>query len=164
LPAKMAQMYTIVAVAAQIARGFEVVETFLNLIWLLIALAALAVWRYRWLPNRVASRSRAVPEFVALVCALALLFPAISLTDDLHPVIVAVDAASGKRNGSALLARALHASQAAPKATTHAWAVLAPSAPLTFIGASRLILLDENFRSEEISPNHHGRSPPSSLV
>lgn len=99
----------------QFSRDIAAVETFLNLIWLVIALGALGVWRYRWLPSRLAPRSRALPDFVALICALALLFPSISLTDDLHPVIVAVDAASGKRNGASLLARASQPSHAAPK-------------------------------------------------
>lgn len=47
-------------------------------------------------------------EAVAMVCALALLFPVISLTDDLHPEIIAVDAASGKRNAILIAASAPH--------------------------------------------------------
>src|SRR5208283_1886318 len=102
-------MYTTVAACGSVfARGFEVVETFLNSIWLVVALAAVAVWRYRWLPNHLAPRSQTLPKFVALICALALLFPSISLTDDLHPQIVAVDAASGKRKGSRLLVNGSH--------------------------------------------------------
>jgi hypothetical protein len=79
-------------------------ETILNLLWLSIALAAIGVWRFRWLPSRHHSRTRLCREAIALLCALALLFPAISLTDDLHPESVAVDAGWGKRNGSQLFA------------------------------------------------------------
>ncbi len=43
-----------------------------------------------------------------MVCVLALLFPVISLTDDLHPETVAVDAASGKRNACLIAASAPH--------------------------------------------------------
>jgi hypothetical protein len=137
------------------------VETFLNLIWLLIALGAVAVWRYQWLPKRLAPRSHALPEFVALVCALALLFPSISLSDDLHPVIVAVDAASGKRNGSAILARASQPNHAAPKAAPHAPALLGPGAALATIGASRLVVFDDDLHPAAASSDYHGRSPPS---
>lgn len=154
-------MYTTVAVVAALARGFEAVETFLNLIWLVIALGAIGVWRYRWLPGRRGPRSRALPEFIALICALALLFPSISLTDDLHPVIVAVDAASGKRNGASLLARTSQPSHAATKAAAHALAVLAPGAALALIGASRLAVFDDDFHPAVGSSDHHGRSPPS---
>lgn len=145
----------------QFSRDIAAVETFLNLIWLVIALGALGVWRYRWLPSRLAPRSRALPDFVALICALALLFPSISLTDDLHPVIVAVDAASGKRNGASLLARASQPSHAAPKAAAHALAVLAPGAALASIGAIRLAVFDDDFHPAVASSDHHGRSPPS---
>ena len=79
-------------------------ETILNLLWLTIALGAIGVWRFRWLPSRRHSRTRVCREAIALLCALALLFPAISLTDDLHPESVAVDAGWGKRNGSQLFA------------------------------------------------------------
>lgn len=146
------------------ARNFEVVETFLNLIWSVIALGAFAVWRCRWLPSRLAPRSRALPELVALVCALALLFPSISLTDDLHPVVVAVDASSGKRNGSPLLTGASHGDRAASKAAVHAPAVLASGALLTSIVSTRLLTFDENSRPPAASRDYRGRSPPSRPV
>jgi hypothetical protein len=43
---------------------------------------------------------------VAMVCILALLFPVISLTDDLHPEIVPADTISSKRNHCLLAAHA----------------------------------------------------------
>lgn len=62
-------------------------ELLLNAIWLAVATGLLLVWRLRWLPQlagRPAER-RKWQSFAGLVCVLALLFPAISLTDDLHP-------------------------------------------------------------------------------
>ncbi len=56
-------------------------ELFLNLIWLAVALASaakFAVW------SRTAGRRRAFAVAVATVCILALAFPIISITDDLH--------------------------------------------------------------------------------
>lgn len=57
-------------------------ELLLNLAWLLLALPAYWLWR--------AARSHKDPEFsslqclLALACALVMLFPVISATDDLH--------------------------------------------------------------------------------
>ena len=78
-------------------------EISLNLLWLAIAVIAAGVWIFRWRP---ASRDSALSAAVALGCALVLLFPSISLTDDLHPQIVAVDAAAGKRSTCQLISSA----------------------------------------------------------
>lgn len=56
-------------------------EVLLNTIWMAIAVAAFAAWR----PHRCVHRGRtSLVDVVALACALLLLFPVISLTDDLH--------------------------------------------------------------------------------
>jgi hypothetical protein len=62
-------------------------ELLLNAIWLVVATSLLLVWRVRWLPQLRASAAarRKWQSLIGLVCVLALLFPAISLTDDLHP-------------------------------------------------------------------------------
>jgi len=66
-------------------------ELLLNAIWLALAAGLLSVWRARWLPRiRGGSRERSRQSFVGLVCVLALLFPAISLSDDLHPTVIAL--------------------------------------------------------------------------
>jgi hypothetical protein len=56
-------------------------EVILNLVWLLIAVAALVAWRAQWMRSW---RRYAPLGAVALGCALILLFPEISITDDLH--------------------------------------------------------------------------------
>jgi hypothetical protein len=56
-------------------------ELLLNLIWLAVAVSALAAWRIR---NRDHSRAELLREGVALLCVLVLLFFVISMTDDLH--------------------------------------------------------------------------------
>jgi hypothetical protein len=90
-------------------------ETILNLLWLVVTLGIFGVWSSRWLPARRHRQVRALHEGLALLCALALLFPAVSLTDDLHPQIVAVDASAGKRNAYQLVANSSHARVAAGK-------------------------------------------------
>jgi hypothetical protein len=83
-------------------------ETLLNLVWLAITVAAVWLWRFRWTVSRQNPRHSTRMEAVAMVCVLALLFPVISLTDDLHPETAVVDAASGKRNACLIAASAVH--------------------------------------------------------
>ncbi|HUA00226.1 MAG TPA: hypothetical protein VMB02_07850 [Candidatus Aquilonibacter sp.] len=72
-------------------------ELLLNLVWLVVAASLSVVWRTRWLPRACAGvsvsderslRDRKRQSLVGLICVLAFLFPAISLTDDLHPAVV----------------------------------------------------------------------------
>jgi hypothetical protein len=58
-------------------------ELTLNLIWLALAIAGLILWaRFCWWP-RIARRA-ALRQLGAVVYSLAILFPVISLTDDLN--------------------------------------------------------------------------------
>ncbi len=59
-------------------------ELALNLFWLLLALASCVLWRREAARAGGPRRFRGVLGSAALACALALLFPVISLTDDLH--------------------------------------------------------------------------------
>jgi hypothetical protein len=137
-------------------------ETILNLVWLAITLGIAAVWSLRWLPARRHPRRRAVREAVALGCALALLFPAISLTDDLHPAIVAVDAASGKRNACQFVAQLAHARTASGRALTNAAAAVVP-AGFTLVKLTTGDLLRSGGERRPFSSTSvvcSGRSPP----
>jgi len=58
-------------------------ELLLNLVWVLLALPAWWLWR-RGAGGRAARRLSALHGLLALVCALVLLFPVISASDDLH--------------------------------------------------------------------------------
>lgn len=70
------------------------VELLLNLAWVLTATATVTWWL-----RRSTSRSAwSVPvQFCALCCALALLFPVISASDDLHAAQLAVEASDASR-------------------------------------------------------------------
>jgi hypothetical protein len=57
-------------------------ELLLNLFWLAFALLAVGSWWYA----RSAQRCNRLPQFVVLSCVLILLFPVVSVTDDLHPI------------------------------------------------------------------------------
>jgi hypothetical protein len=58
-------------------------ELLLNLVWLLLALPAYWLWRCG-AGARAVRRITALQFLLALGCALVLLFPVISATDDLH--------------------------------------------------------------------------------
>lgn len=55
-------------------------ELFLNVVWVAIAVTALTRFR-----------RRPIAAALATICALALLFPIISITDDLHAAVAAVE-------------------------------------------------------------------------
>lgn len=71
-------------------------ELFLNFLWVLIALGALATWRIFGAPQERLARRHPFREWAAFACAAVFLFFAISLTDDLHfnPVLVDEGASS----------------------------------------------------------------------
>lgn len=61
----------------------EKMELLLNLAWLLLVLPAYWLWR-RGAHARLTRKVSAIQFLLALACALVLLFPVISATDDLH--------------------------------------------------------------------------------
>lgn len=57
-------------------------ELLLNLLWVMLAVPAFLIWRR----ERGSSRDGRPHSLLVLGCVLALLFPVISATDDLHPI------------------------------------------------------------------------------
>jgi hypothetical protein len=136
-------------------------EAVLNLIWLIVALAGVWVWRFRWARSRQNSNRWAPTECVAIVCALALLFPVISLSDDLHPESLAVDSSTGKRNGSQLLARSLQPHEPGKIAKAHLGVAVLPARAASPVPAitnhlTGLASSEPVVRTSIVS----GRSPP----
>jgi hypothetical protein len=62
-------------------------ELALNLVWLILALPAFVVWRRQ----PASARNSGV---VLLGCLLVLLFPIVSVTDDLHPISAEIEECS----------------------------------------------------------------------
>jgi hypothetical protein len=137
-------------------------ETTLNLIWLAVTVAAIWLWRFRWSVSHENPRHSMRLESVAMVCVLALLFPVISLTDDLHPETVAVDSASGKRNACLIAASCPHIRTATIRVGKH-FTVGLISRP--FAAANWVItefLVDADFGEiSSIVGNSSSRSPPT---
>jgi hypothetical protein len=101
-------------------------------------------------------------EAVAMVCVLALLFPVISLTDDLHPETVAVDAASGKRNACLIAASAPHVRAATLSSGMHL-ALGTISRPLTAVDLTIAETHDiaKLHIADALIHISRGRAPPS---
>jgi len=139
-------------------------ETFLNLVWLVVTVAAIWLWRFRWSVSRRNPTHSTRMEAVAMVCFLALLFPVISLTDDLHPETAVVDAASGKRNACLIAATAPHVHSVMVSPGTHLAVGMISERPgevhLAFAGLVSRVKLHN---SSELTGSSPGRSPPSLL-
>jgi hypothetical protein len=69
-------------------------ELLLNLLWLMLALPAVLIWRHDLTSSRALGRFSRSRSFVLLSCLLALLFPIVSATDDLHPVRAEIEESS----------------------------------------------------------------------
>jgi hypothetical protein len=139
-------------------------ETFLNLVWLVVTVVAVWLWRFRWTTSRRNPRHSTRMEAVAMVCALALLFPVISLTDDLHPETVAVDAASGKRNACLIAASSPQVRSTAVSSGTHL-AVGMISRPFSAINLTiaEISTIAKPYDPGFLASSFRGRSPPSLL-
>jgi hypothetical protein len=66
-------------------------ELFLNFLWLMLALPAVFVWRQYATSTPPSERHSHSRSFVLLGCLLALLFPVVSASDDLHPVSAEIE-------------------------------------------------------------------------
>ncbi len=66
-------------------------ELLLNLVWVLLAALALGRW------SRGRNQLRSPVHLIALICLLALLFPVISATDDLHAMRPEIEDSTSNR-------------------------------------------------------------------
>ena len=137
-------------------------ETTLNLVWLLVAFTLFGLWAFKWLPVKREQHACLFGGTLALVFALALLFAPISLTDDLHPEIVVVDAASGKRNTTQWIAVSSRArdSDIRIKAESAAVALEHPLVQLAFCFGALILFSFYRYPSVIVSICY-GRAPPT---
>jgi hypothetical protein len=140
-------------------------ETTLNLIWLVVTIAAVCIWRFRWSVSRENPRHSTRIEVIAIICVLALLFPVISLTDDLHPEIVPADTVSSKRNHCLLVAGNSHPEKSKSLLHAHAFYALSSHSFLELeIVASRILPPEISFPFSSSIFIGQGRAPPSRLA
>jgi hypothetical protein len=72
-------------------------ESFLNILWLLIAVAAFGVWQLCLVRQKRQEGREPLKEWTAVACMLVFLFFAVSLTDDLHSDLIVLDECSAGR-------------------------------------------------------------------
>ncbi|HEY4836996.1 MAG TPA: hypothetical protein VIH72_00195 [Candidatus Acidoferrales bacterium] len=136
-------------------------ELLLNLAWVVISLVAIFLLRGDWRKRK----SPPLREWIALATFLFVLFPVISLTDDLHPEIALAEAATGKKHFQLLRAHG----PASPPQSSHAPATHAvifrnqscPAPELRFAGIFELNVSTAISAPTKVTS---GRSPPSILL
>jgi hypothetical protein len=140
-------------------------ELLLNIFGMLIVVGLLGTWRTRWVHQRRRSSRHSLQELSALSVALVLLFFAVSMTDDLHSDIVALEECSAHKRDFVCAAPAHALPQSGTAFQTSSWAVV-PPVPL--LGPSiRLQKLEPAARlslSALSSNQASGRAPPVSFL
>ena len=137
-------------------------ELLLNLAWLLLALPAYWLWR-RGAETRLARRVTSLQCLLALGCALVLLFPVISASDDLHAMRAEMeDSSLSKRTvrqaGSDRNLAWINRLQGPPATVASAVGLVTPEVGLLEVSVSRVSPLARS------CVFHGGRAPPFSLL
>jgi hypothetical protein len=137
-------------------------ELLLNLAWMLLALPAFWLWR-RGGDARVARRVTALQCLLALGCAVVVLFPVISATDDLHAMRAEMeDSAISKRTvrqaGSDKNSAWVNRLQGPAATATSAVWLVAPQVGRLEVSVMVVAPLARPFDF------HAGRAPPFSLL
>jgi hypothetical protein len=136
-------------------------ELTLNIVWALIAVCGLYVWRIHWARQEACTQRTALQQWTAFTCGLVLLFFAVSLTDDLHSEIVLFDECASGRRYSAVGSCA-HAALDATKVPAVCGVAILPrtAAPEQFLAISTIFTVSHlplfRFRLGISS----GRAPP----
>jgi hypothetical protein len=137
-------------------------ELFLNILWLVIALGALAVWRFRW--KRQACRMARKPwqQWTAFAVVLIFVFFAVSLSDDLHAEAILADDCARSRHHSLSWNCGFHSERATADFTLPVGAAILLASPLRAV--ERLFepaLIDFHVTPDYSTPAF--RAPPISL-
>jgi len=140
-------------------------ETFLNFLWVLIALTAVGFWRLSWRREARRAAHNPIAEWAAFTCVLVFLFYAVSMSDDLHADLLIFDeCSSGRRQLAALICA--HPSHDGAKVVAAPGAVLSarvsPYDPLGITGA----IAKQEPHSVSLIASHaaSGRAPPISYL
>ncbi len=138
-------------------------EVVLNVFWLLLALVSFGLLRRWHFSARNHAPIRPARGIFALGCALALLFPIISVTDDLHGEQIALeDSNYCKRELKS--SKGLHPAPSPGKFRPHPTEISClPRCPVCSQVSGRVSLWDFAPASRQSAPPSEGRAPPSSL-
>jgi hypothetical protein len=140
-------------------------ELFLNILWVLIALAGAVIWRTRWTGQARLRRHTAWREWTAFVCAMVLLFFVVSLTDDLHADLMLFEECSGSRRLATCLACPHHSSPPDGSGAVHAWAILPSGLHVESLVFGALVLPTLGNRELQTNVKRAAdRAPPASVL
>lgn len=137
-------------------------ELLLNLAWLLLALPGYWLWR-RGAGARAGRRVSSLQCLLALGCALVLLFPVISASDDLHAMRAEMEESSTNKRTVRLAGTDKHS----------AWVNRLQGAPALVANAVRLPIPEDSLLEVFVSclaplaepcDLYAGRAPPGSLL
>ena len=140
------------------------VELLLNVLWLLVALAAIGYCWGRWsgAESEADLHGGCFRKWVALACALVLLFFVISLTDDLHPELATLEDSSRSKRVWLGCANLHGAGNPAKTVANHPSAILPDLPSLASARAFICLLPAEVFpRARAFLRPTPGRAPPS---
>jgi hypothetical protein len=140
-------------------------ELFLNLLWLLIAAALLCTWRTQWVHDRRRTPRRRIQEWSAVCLALVLLFFAVSMSDDMHSEIVALEESSLSKRDQLLPSTSHPLVQ--PKAVPHTplWATMQSVASDQPLACSTTVAAEATSFAHFAALNSLcGRAPPVSVL
>lgn len=129
-------------------------ELFLNLAWLGIAISALsafAVWS-----RTEKSEGHRVRVGVAVACGLALLFPIISVTDDMSSDTAALEEWTTARRAALIIVNVAHAASAIPVAVA-----IAQTAKELFVCIGLVVLTFSSLTTATFATARSLRAPPS---
>jgi hypothetical protein len=130
------------------------VETVLNLVWLTLALTAFGHWIFKAQSNSP-EQSKAL-RLTALVMLLVLLFPVISLTDDLQ---AAATMAEGERAATRITSNDTHSAMQ-PAQTYEPWTAVIARPTTQWLG---MAVEDRSFQpTAAAGPYALGQRPPPS--
>jgi hypothetical protein len=137
-------------------------ELLLNLAWVLLALPAYCLWRQDAVA-RLARRFSPLQGLLALACALVLLFPVISASDDLHAMRAEMEDSSSIKRSVRQAASDKHSAGvhrghgASPLAAIVNWL---PAAEITAFDGSVV----DTAPLRGLCVLNAGRAPPSSFL
>jgi hypothetical protein len=140
----------------------HVMEVLFNAMWLLVAIGAFLFWR----PERFrhCSAERADSRFLgilALACALVLLFPVISLTDDLHAEQAPMEDSSRSIIKARNMVQGCLRASRSPIVATIATAPYSADALHVFFGS--VLMIRTRVLCLTLTCPHEGRSPPPNV-
>jgi hypothetical protein len=133
-------------------------EVLLNIIWVLVAMGAFLFWQAQVEGAARRREHNSRYRFLALTVALVLLFPVISLTDDLHAEQAAME------DSSRSLMKARNMAQGYLRAGGSSFLTAVTNSPhlhstqCLFSGA--VLVIETRALSPTLISKHEGRSPP----